>query len=70
MKEEVERKDKLDSFSAEELDLVVCALVRYCSELRHRTSLLERFGTWQHLEKHRAKIALGEKLLEKLSGTK
>lgn len=62
MKEEI--KTRAATFSPQELDLIGCALIRYLSELRARSRLMERFGAPQHMEKHRAKIALGEKLLE------
>jgi hypothetical protein len=52
------------SFSHEEIDLLVCALLRYQTDLRSRTPLMERFATPEHLASHQAKIALGETLLE------
>jgi uncharacterized protein YceH (UPF0502 family) len=55
------------SFSHEEVDLLVCALLRYQTELRTRTQLMERFATPEHLASHQAKIALGEALLERFS---
>jgi hypothetical protein len=54
-------------FSAEELDYVCCALIKYQTDLRARTKLMERFATPEHLANHQAKIALGEKLLSDLS---
>ena len=54
-------------FTAEELDYVICALIRHQTELRSRTHLMERFATSEHLARYRAKIALGEKLLADLS---
>jgi len=53
-------------FNPDELDLLLCALVRYTSELRSRTSLMERFASPEHLASHRAKIATAEALLERL----
>jgi hypothetical protein len=52
-------------FSFDEIDLLVCALMRYQTELRSRTPLMERFATPEHLATHQAKIALGEALLER-----
>jgi hypothetical protein len=54
-------------FTPEELDYVICALIRHQTELRSRTHLMERFATPEHLAKYLAKLALGEKLLEDLS---
>jgi hypothetical protein len=58
-------------FTPEELDYVCCALIKYQTDLRFRTELMERFATpeylAEHLARHRAKIALGEKLLSDLS---
>jgi hypothetical protein len=51
----------------EELHHVCCALIKYQTDLRARTKLMERFANPEHLANHRAKIALGEKLLEDLS---
>jgi hypothetical protein len=62
-----EQEDKTAVFSAEELDYVCCALIKYQTELRTRTKLMERFAAPEHLANHRAKIALGEKLLSDLS---
>jgi hypothetical protein len=55
------------SFSHDEIDLLVCALLRYQSDLRTRTPLMERFATPEHLANHQAKIARGEALLERFS---
>ena len=52
-------------FNQEEIDLLVCALLRYDSELRSRTSLVERFASTEQLSNHRAKIARSEALLER-----
>lgn len=54
-------------FTPEELDFVICALLRYQTDLRARTKLMERFAAPEHLANHQAKIALGEQLLEDLS---
>jgi hypothetical protein len=54
-------------FTRAELDYVCCALIKYQTDLRARTKLMERFATPEHLANHRAKIALGEKLLADLS---
>jgi hypothetical protein len=54
-------------FTPEELDYVCCALIRYQSDLRARTKLVERFANPEHLANHHAKIVLGEKLLSDLS---
>jgi hypothetical protein len=54
-------------FTPEELDYVIGALIRHQSCLRSRTHLMERFATAEHLANHRAKIALGEKLLNDLA---
>jgi hypothetical protein len=54
-------------FTPEELDYVCCALIKYQTDLRARTKLMERFATPEHLANHQAKIALGEKLLDDLS---
>jgi hypothetical protein len=54
-------------FTPEELDLLLCALFRYQTELRSRTPLMQRFATNEHLAKHLAKVALGEKLLQDLA---
>jgi hypothetical protein len=54
-------------FTPEELDHVCCALIKYQTDLRARTKLMERFANPEHLANHRAKIALGEKLLSDLS---
>ena len=54
-------------FTPEELDYVCCALIKYQTDLRVRTKLMERFANPEHLANHRAKIALGEKLLSDLS---
>lgn len=62
-----EIKGKRGLFTPEELDLLLCALLRYLTELRSRSRLMERFASPEHLEKHRAKIALGERLLEDLA---
>ena len=53
------------SFSHDEVDLLVCALLRYQTDLRTRTPLMERFANPEHLASHQAKIALGEALLER-----
>jgi hypothetical protein len=53
------------SFSHDEIDLLVCALLRYDSELRSRSSLMERFASPEQLSNHRAKIARSEALLER-----
>jgi uncharacterized protein YceH (UPF0502 family) len=53
------------SFSHEEVDLLVCALLRYQTELRSRSPLMERFATPEHLANHLSKIARGEALLER-----
>jgi hypothetical protein len=53
------------SFSHDEIDLLVCALLRYDSELRSRSSLMERFASPEQLNNHRAKIARSEALLER-----
>ena len=55
------------SFSHEEMDLLVCALIRYQTELRSRTPLMRRFATPEHLANHLAKIALGDALLKRFS---
>jgi hypothetical protein len=55
------------TFSHEEIDLVVCALLRYQTDLRTRTPLMERFASPEHLASHQAKIAMGEALLERFS---
>lgn len=65
MEKEIRGKQAL--FTAPEIDLILCALLRYSTELRSRSRLMERFASAEHLEKHRAKIALGEKLLEEFS---
>jgi hypothetical protein len=54
-------------FTPDELDYVICALIRHQTELRSRTHLMERFATSEHLARYWAKIALGEKLLADLS---
>jgi hypothetical protein len=54
-------------FTCEELDHICCALIKYQTDLRARTKLMERFANPEHLANHRAKIELGEKLLEDLS---
>jgi hypothetical protein len=54
-------------FTPEELDHVCCALIKYQTDLRARTKLMERFAAPEHLANHRAKIELGEKLLSDLS---
>jgi ribosomal protein L29 len=64
---EKEIAGKRGHFTPEELDYVLCALLKYQAELRGRTSLMQRFANPQHMENHRAKIALGERLLEDLS---
>jgi hypothetical protein len=53
------------SFNHEEVDLLVCALLRYQTDLRSRSALMERFANPEHLASHQAKIALGEALLER-----
>ena len=53
------------SFNHQEVDLLVCALLRYQTDLRTRTLLMERFANPEHLASHQAKIALGEQLLER-----
>jgi hypothetical protein len=47
-----------------ELDYLVCALIRYQSELRTRTNIMEAYAAPGHLANHRAKLSVGEKLLE------
>jgi hypothetical protein len=54
-------------FTPEELDYVICALIRHQSELRSRAHPMERFASPEHLAKYLARIALGEKLLADLS---
>lgn len=58
---------KRELFTPEELDLIVCALLRYSAELRSRSRLIERFADPKHVQSHKAKIALTERLLEDLS---
>jgi hypothetical protein len=50
-------------FTPAERDYILCALIKYGSELRSRTHLMERFASPEHLQNHRAKILLGEKIL-------
>jgi hypothetical protein len=52
------------SFSHDEVDLLVCALLRYQTDLRSRTPLMEKYAAPEHLANHFSKIALGEALLE------
>jgi hypothetical protein len=52
------------SFSHDEVDLLVCALLRYQTDLRSRTPLMEKYAASEHLANHLSKIALGEALLE------
>jgi hypothetical protein len=53
------------SFSHDEIDLLVCAVLRYQTDLRSRTPLMEQYASPEHLANHQAKIALGEALLER-----
>jgi hypothetical protein len=53
------------TFSHQEVDLLVCALLRHQTDLRARTPLMERFASPEHLASHQAKIVLGETLLER-----
>jgi hypothetical protein len=54
---------KAELFTAAEVDYIICALIKYQTELRGRTHLMERFADREHLERHAAKILLGEKIL-------
>jgi hypothetical protein len=54
-------------FTAAELDLILCALIRQQTELRARVSIMEKYASAEHLANHRAKLVLGERLLEDLS---
>jgi hypothetical protein len=53
------------SFSHDEIDLLVCALLKYQTELRIRSPLMEKYAAPEHLASHMAKIAQGEALLER-----
>jgi hypothetical protein len=55
------------SFSHDEVDLLVCALLRYQTDLRSRSALMEKYADPEHLASHQAKIALGEALLDRFS---
>lgn len=57
----------MNTFTNEETDIIVCALLKYVAELRSRSHLLDRFASPEHLQNHRAKISLGERLLNQLS---
>jgi hypothetical protein len=63
----IDMSNKTVLLTPEELDHVCCALIKYQTDLRARTKLMERFAAPEHLANHRAKIALGEKLLNDLS---
>jgi hypothetical protein len=64
---EKEVKGKRALFTEAELDYLLCAIIRQQTEYRSRIPLMERFANAEHLANHRAKIALGERLLEDLS---
>ena len=53
------------TFSHDEVDLLVCALLRYQTDLRSRSPLMEKYASPEHLANHQAKIALGEALMER-----
>lgn len=54
-------------FTAEELDLMICALIRHQSEMRSRLPIMEKYASPEHLANHQARIAVGESLLKDLS---
>jgi hypothetical protein len=54
-------------FTAAELDLILCALVRQQSDFRSRLPIMEKYAGAEHLANHRAKLVLGEQLLKDLS---
>jgi hypothetical protein len=64
---ETEPKARRAFFTEAELDYLLCAIIRQQTEFRSRLPLMERFANAEHLSNHRAKIALGERLLEDLS---
>jgi hypothetical protein len=64
---EKEIKIKRAVFTEAELDYLLCAIIKQQTEFRSRIPIMERFAAADHLANHRAKIALGERLLEELS---
>jgi hypothetical protein len=54
-------------FTAEELDVLICALIRQQSELRARLPIMEKYAGPEHLANHKTRIAVGEQLLKDLS---
>ena len=54
-------------FTAEELDVIICALIRYQTELRARLPIMEKYAGPEHLESHKERIAISEELLKDLS---
>jgi hypothetical protein len=54
-------------FTPEELDLVLCALVRQQTDFRSRLPIMEKYAGPEHLANHRRRLELGERLLEDLS---
>lgn len=53
-------------FTPEELDVVICALIRYQTEARSRLPIMEKYASPQHLANHLQRFATVEKLLKDL----
>jgi hypothetical protein len=64
---ESEIKGKSALFTGPELDYLVCALIRYQSELRAKTNIMEAHAGAEHLANHRARLKMGERLLEEFN---
>lgn len=54
------------AFTEAELDYLVCALIRYQSELRTKTKIMEAHASADHLANHRARLLVGTRLLDAL----
>jgi hypothetical protein len=53
-------------FTPEEIDVILCSLIRQQSEMRSRLPIMEKYARPEHLANHKARIAVGEGLLKDL----
>lgn len=53
-------------FTTEELDVLICALIRQQTEFRGRLPTMEKYASPEHLANHLARLAVGERLLKDL----